>query len=156
MQSPLRYSNFQTLNPLLCFYGTLNPDTMSAKPTIPENYQTIKPYLILKDAAKFIDFAVGVFDATLMVSEKRQDASIMHAEVRIGESTIMLADSSSSFGVCTAGLFVYVENADDTYSKAIHSGAIVIMEPADQPYGRSCGILDPFGNTWWITTHTEK
>lgn len=129
---------------------------MSTKPQIPGNYQTVMPYLILKDAAGFIDFAVRVFDATLILKENREEGSIMHAEIIIGDSTIMLADSTSSFGVCTAGMFIYVENADDAFKKAIHSGASVIMEPDDQPYGRSCGVLDPFGNTWWITTHTEK
>jgi PhnB protein len=119
---------------------------------IPENYQTVMPYLIVKDASKFIDFVQKTFDANLTIKEMRDENVIMHAEIMIGESTIMFADSTEQFGVCPAGLFIYVENADETYSRAINAGASSVMVPDDQPYGRSGGVLDSFGNTWWITS----
>jgi PhnB protein len=125
---------------------------MTKSPKIPENYQTVMPYLIVKDASKFISFTEKVFGASLTYKEMRDENIIMHAEIMIGRSTIMFADSTDQFGVCPAGLFVYVENADETYRKAIEAGATSIMKPSDQPYGRSGGVEDEFGNTWWITS----
>lgn len=118
---------------------------------IPEGYQTVMPYLIIKDAAKFILFTQNVFGATEKIRHMRDENIIMHAEVMIGGSTIMFADATQQFEERTTGLFVYVQDADETYKKALDGGATSIMAPADQPYGRSSGILDPFGNTWWIT-----
>jgi len=77
----------------------------------------------------------------------------MHAEITIGgDSTIMVADATEEFKVSTAGLFIYVENADGTFQKAIDEGASIIREITDEDYGRGGGIKDPFGNVWWITT----
>ncbi len=119
---------------------------------IPENYQTVMPYLIIKNAAAFIDFTKAVFNATELHKTMRDENVIRHGEIKIGESTIMFADSTEQFPVSTAGLFVYVENADEVFKKAIDAKATSIMPVADQSYGRSGGIKDPFGNTWWITT----
>ena len=121
---------------------------------IPEGYQAVMPYLILKDAQKFIDFTEKVFNAVENKSNRhmRDENIIMHSEVTIGGSTIMFADSTAQFRPRTTGLFVYVDKADDTYQRAIDNGAKVVTELSDQPYGRSGGIEDPFGNTWWITS----
>jgi PhnB protein len=119
---------------------------------IPTNYQTVMPYLIIKDAKKFIAFTKKVFDATLAYKTMREENIIMHAEIMIGESTIMFADATEKFKPRPAGLFVYVANADETYMIAIESGATIITELSDQPYGRSGGVTDPFGNSWWITS----
>jgi PhnB protein len=120
---------------------------------IPQGYQRVMPYLILKDAAAFITFAQNVLDATEKMRTTREDGhTIMHAEVQIGESTIMLAEATADFAPQNAGLFVYVANCDAAYKNALNEGATSIMPPADQGYGRSCGVLDPFGNTWWITS----
>jgi len=119
---------------------------------IPENYQTVMPYLIVKNAASFIDFTQKVFDANLNYKAMRDEKTIMHAEIMIGECTIMFADATDKFRERPAGMFVYVENADETFKKAIDAGAKVVMEVADQTYGRSGGVADPFGNTWWITS----
>ena len=131
-------------------FTTLNLRMMK----IPENYQTVMPYLILKQAGKFIDFTQKVFQAVENEKMKsmRDENIIMHSEIMIGSSTIMFADSTEKFEPCTAGLFVYVENADETYKKAIDEGATTVMELSDQDYGRTCGVTDPFGNTWWITS----
>jgi PhnB protein len=128
----------------------MKPMTRDEK--IPTNYQTVMPYLILKNAEKFIDFTKMVFGATETYKVMRDENTIMHGEIMIGESTIMFADSTNEYEPQTAGLFIYVDNADDTYKNAIEAGAIIITELSDQPYGRSGGVKDPFGNTWWITS----
>lgn len=121
---------------------------------VPEGYQTVMPYLIVNGAAKFIEFTKEVFNA--IENEKRRsmrdEKTIMHSEIKIGGSTIMFADSTEAFEPQTAGLFVYVENADETFKKAIDQGATVVMDLSDQDYGRTCGVKDPFGNVWWITS----
>jgi PhnB protein len=119
---------------------------------IAENYQTVMPYLILKDAAKFIVFVEKVFNGTGTYKVMRDENTIMHAELMIGECTIMFADATEKYESRPAGLFIYVDNADQTYQKAIESGAEAITEMADQPYGRSGGVQDPFGNSWWVTS----
>ena len=64
----------------------------------------------------------------------------------------MFADATDEYSKRNAGMFIYVENADETFKKAIDAGATSLMPPDDHPYGRSGGVIDPFGNTWWITT----
>lgn len=119
---------------------------------IPEGYQTVMPYLIVRNASGFFQFTQKVFGATEKYKEMRDEKHIRHAEVKIGDSVIMFADSTEEYQPNTAGMFVYVDNADETYQKALQEGAVSIMEPADQSYGRSCGVEDPYGNTWWITS----
>ncbi len=125
---------------------------------IPEGYQTVMPYLILKDAQKFIEFAQKVFDAKEDKEKKamRDEHTIMHDEIVIGGSTIMFADSTKEFGVRNASFFIYVDNVDETYKKAIDVGATVLREVATQSYGRSGGVKDPFGNDWWITSAPKQ
>lgn len=125
---------------------------MQKNSKIPANYQTVMPYLILRNAEKFIAFTKNVFSATETTKVMKGEGIIMHAEIMIGECTIMLADSTEGYEPQTSGLFVYVNDADSTYKKAIDAGATILSPLADQPYGRSGGIVDPFGNTWWITS----
>ena len=124
---------------------------MAKNPKIPENYQTVMPYLIVKNAAQFISFMQTVFDPTETYKAMRDENTIMHAEIMIGGSTMMFAESTDTYAVSNAGMFIYVEDADATFKKAIDAGATVVNEMADQSYGRSGGVQDPFGNTWWIT-----
>lgn len=120
---------------------------------IPKSHQTIMPYLIVPGAQKFIEFTQKVFNAEETFKRMREDGkTIMHSEIQIGGSTIMFADTTEQFKSSPAGLFIYVGNADETYKKAIDEGASTVMELSDQDYGRTCGVADPFGNTWWITT----
>ncbi|WP_031526252.1 VOC family protein [Dyadobacter crusticola] len=121
---------------------------------IPNGHQTVMPYLMLDKATRFKDFVTWVFDGEVASTHFQEDdpGLIKHAEVRVGESTIMFCDSRAEWPAQPANLFVYVENADDTYQKALESGATSMMEPADQDYGRSCGVTDPCGNVWWITS----
>jgi len=124
---------------------------MSTTLKIPPQYQAVMPYLILKDAAKFISFMKHVFDAEETLREMRDKDTIMHAEITVGGCTIMMADSTPEYGVRNTGLFIYVPDADTTYQKALENGATPIREVADQEYGRSGGFTDPFGNTLWVT-----
>ncbi|MDQ2720572.1 MAG: VOC family protein [Bacteroidota bacterium] len=125
---------------------------MTKNPKIPQNYQTVMPYLIIKDAVKFIEFTEKVFGATLTQKAMRNESVIMHGEIMIGESTIMFADATEDYNTRPVGLFVYVSNADEIHKKALEAGATIISQVADQDYGRSGGVTDPFGNTWWITS----
>ena len=128
---------------------------MTKNSKIPDNYQTVMPYLIVKDAAQFIAFMQNVFDAKETYKSMRDENTIMHAEIMIGGSTIMLADSTEKFSERPAGLFIYVDDADETFKKAIDAGGVTEMEVLDQSYGRSGGVRDPFGNVWWITSVKE-
>lgn len=120
---------------------------------IPQGHQTVMPYLIIENAAGFLEFTKTIFGATERYKTMREDQPvIMHAEVSIGESVIMFAEATDLYKSSPAGLFIYVEDADKSYKDALAAGATSIMEPADQSYGRSCGVTDAFGNQWWITT----
>ncbi len=118
---------------------------------IPEGYQVIMPYLIIENAQAFLHFTQNVFGAEEKHKTMRTETLIMHAEINIGGSCIMFADATEQFKVQTAGLFIYVDDCDIVYQKALDNGASKVMEPADQEYGRSAGVRDPFGNVWWIT-----
>lgn len=119
---------------------------------LPKGYQVVMPYLILKDANDFIAFAKNVFDAEELAIYRNDDGSIMHAEIQIGGSTIMIGESSIQWPVQTAGLYVHVEHVDDNFSRALQNGASVVMPVEDKDYGRTCGVKDTCGNTWWITS----
>ena len=124
---------------------------------IPPSHQNVMVYLILKNALGFANLTKKVFGATLLVSHVRPETDeILHGEVQIGKSTIMFAESSDQFPVQTSHLFVYVDDVDQTYQEVIDFGGIAITKVAEQEYGRSGGVMDPFGNTWWITTMQEK
>lgn len=120
---------------------------------IPDGYQRVMPYLILENADGFMEFAKNIFGATekMKVNREGQDI-IMHAEVMIGDSTIMFANSTDQFPVMNSNMFIYVEDVDITYNEALNAGSSSVMPPAEQEYGRSCGIQDPFGNVWWVTS----
>lgn len=113
------------------------------------------PYLMLNGALNFIEFTKSVFDAELTTNmhKLRDDGkSVMHSEVTIGGSTIMFTDATDQWTEQTANLFVYVDDADKRYKKAIDAGAVSVMDLSNQSYGRTCGVRDPLGNTWWITS----
>ncbi|MGN7784985.1 VOC family protein [Niabella sp. 22666] len=121
---------------------------------IPNGHQPLMPYLILKNADAFIEFTKTVFGAKEIFKSYRDNDNkiIMHAEVQINGCNIMFADMNEFYGVANANLFIYVEDADATVDIALANGATIINELADQDYGRSGGIEDPFGNVWWVTS----
>lgn len=116
---------------------------------ISSNHNRLMPYIIIPNAYGFIDFMKNIFGATEQAIIPRSEGVIMHGELRIGEAVIMFADTTEQIAAKPAGIFIYVENTDDTYKKAIDAGCISLMEPTQQPYGYTCGFHDPFGNDWW-------
>lgn len=121
---------------------------------IPGQYNRLMPYLIIKSTDDFIKFMEKVFDATEQLIVPGKDGTVMHGELRIGDAVIMFAEAGGQFNVMNAGMYLHVEDADITYKKALDAGAITVegQEPSDKDYGRTCGVTDPFGNTWWITS----
>ncbi len=120
--------------------------------TFPSGYQQLMPYLIIPDPGAFIRFAQEVLGAEEKMIMRDDDGTYRHCEMFIGEAVIMFSASMDGFPAQPAGLFVYVADADASYAKALETGATSVMPPGDQPYGRSCGVKDTNGNTWWITT----
>jgi uncharacterized glyoxalase superfamily protein PhnB len=116
---------------------------------IPSHYNRLMPYLIIPNAYKFIDFMKNVFGAVEQAIVPRSEGVIMHGELRIGEAVVMFADITEQFEARPSGIFIYVENTDETYKKAMDAGATSLMKPAQQPYGYTCGFHDSFGNDWW-------
>lgn len=123
-----------------------------ANVSIPQGYQQVMPYLIIKNAKSFFTFIQDVFGATEKMKVMRDENTVMHGELQIGESLVMYADSTDEFKTQNAGLFIYVVDADETYAKAIAEGAASVAAMSDQPYGRTGGVKDPFGNVWWISS----
>jgi len=131
---------------------------------IPDGYHVITPYLIIKGAAAAIDYYKKAFGATELMRMPQPDGRVGHAELKIGDSIVMLADefpemqvlSPVSLGNTPVGLLLYVENADAVFDKAISLGGKVNKPMADQFYGDRNGTLqDPFGHKWTIATHKE-
>ena len=138
--------------------------TASAKP-VPEGFHTVTPAIVVKDAAKAIDFYKKALGAQELVRMPSPDGKIMHAELKIGDSIIFLSDempmpgsvkSPQSLGGSTCTLNVYVPNVDDVFKQAIAAGGKESMPVADQFWGDRYGTLvDPFGYSWGIATHKE-
>ena len=130
--------------------------TMAVKP-IPDGYHSITPYLVVPDAPKTIAFLKQAFGATTLFEPmKRPDGSIGHAELKIGDSPLMLSEASEQCPATQAMIHLYVPDVDATYKKALGAGATSVMEVADQFYGdRSGGVKDPAGNSWYVATHKE-
>lgn len=134
-----------------------------AKP-IPAGYHSITPYLIIKGAADAIEFYKRAFGATESMRMQGQDGKVGHAEIRIGDSVVMLADehpdmgsrSPQSLGGAGVSLVVYVEKVDETFQRAVAAGAKELRPVANQFYGDRSGTLqDPFGHVWTVSTHVE-
>jgi PhnB protein len=123
---------------------------------VPAGYHTLTPYVLVKGGTPFIDFLKKAFNAKEISKAETPDGTIMNAEIKIGDSMLMLADAAREYAPSQASFYLYVENTDLMYKQAIDAGAVSIMEPADQFYGdRNAGVKDPFGNTWWIATRIE-
>ena len=126
---------------------------MAVKP-VPDGYHTVTPYLTVKGANSLIDFIKRVFDGE--ETFRMGGDTVRHAEMRIGDSMLMLSDATPENPPMPAMIHLYVDDADAVYKRAIHAGASSLREPADQFYGdRSAGVKDSFGNQWWINTHIE-
>lgn len=136
---------------------------MAVKP-IPEGYHTLTPYMTVRDAVRAIDFYKQAFGAQERGVMKGPDGKVMHAELKIGDSVIMLADEFPEFGAVapesgastSMGLHIYVTDVDDAFDRAVKAGAKVEMPVSDQFWGDRYGKLrDPFGHKWSIATHVK-
>ena len=128
---------------------------MTVKP-IPAGHHTVTPYLVVQGAAQLIDFMKQAFAAEEIQRMTRPDGSIGHAEVRIGDSMVMLGEAGGEYEPMPAMLHLYVEDADAVYRRALQAGATSVREPVDEFYGdRIGGVKDSSGNQWWIATHIE-
>jgi PhnB protein len=119
---------------------------------IPTEYQTVIPYLIIENAKAFLQFTQDLFGAKIISEHHHEDSSVMHAEIKIGNATIMCGSASAEWQPLNSSLFIYVEDADTAYHKALTLGCTSIMPLSDQEYGRTCGVKDAYGNIWWITS----
>jgi PhnB protein len=131
---------------------------------IPDGYHSVTPYLYIRGAAKAVEFYKKVFGAKEILRMPGPAGQIMHAELKIGDSMIMLSDehpqmgalSPESVGGSPMGLHVYVENVDAVVQKAVEAGAKLDRPVKDQFYGdRSGSLTDPFGHKWYVATHVE-
>jgi uncharacterized glyoxalase superfamily protein PhnB len=119
----------------------------------PPGYSTVSPYLIVAGAAETIAFLEAVLGAVEVRRVARADGLVMHAEVRLGESLIMLADAAKGWPPVPAHVHVYVPDVDAAYRRALDAGATAVQEPgqgADED--RRAGVADPIGTTWWLAT----
>lgn len=129
---------------------------MKVKP-VPEGYHTVTPYLAIHGAAKVIEFLKQAFDAIEIERHSMPDGTIMNAEVKIGDSMVMVGEKPKDQQGFPAMLYLYVEDVDTVFKKAVKAGAKVVREVADQSYGdRSGGVEDSAGNQWWIATRKEN
>jgi len=136
---------------------------MAAKP-VPAGFHTVTPYLAVHDAAAAIDFYQKAFGAKVGVRMDTPNGKIGHAELKIGDSTIMLADempgmstrSPRTLGGASGGVFLYVDDVDSAFRQATSAGAEVVMPLADMFWGDRYGqVKDPFGHVWSMATHKE-
>src|SRR6266550_3700568 len=131
---------------------------------IPDGYHTVTPYLIIKGAAQAIDFYKKAFGATELFRMAQPDGKIGHAEIKIGDSPIMLSDEvpemgylgPQTLGGTPVSILIYVEDVDSVFSQSIAAGAQEQRPVEDKFYGdRGGSLVDPFGHVWHIATHTE-
>jgi uncharacterized glyoxalase superfamily protein PhnB len=127
----------------------------------PFGLNTITPYLTVTDVERLIQFLQDVFDGKLRGDiNYRDNKTVQHAEIKIGHSVIMLAEPTPEYPEIkptTCGMYVYVDDCEKVYEKALKKGGISISEPVDYPHGdRYGGVKDFAGNIWWIVTHKRK
>ena len=125
---------------------------------IPEGYHTITPYFAVRNAAGLIEFLERAFNAEVSERLAAPDGTVMHAQLKIGDSMVMIGHvpKEADYKLMPAMLYMYVEDADAVFKKAVQAGGKVVMEPVDQFYGdRSGAVEDPAGNQWWIATRKE-
>lgn len=130
---------------------------------IPEGYEAVIPYLVVRDGAGAIDFYKKAFGAT-EIMRYEDNGKVGHAELKIGQGVFMLADEYPDMGYTApkagerpaAGMMVYVEDVDSVIERSVSAGATIDRPVEDQFYGdRAGGIVDPFGHRWYLATHVE-
>lgn len=124
---------------------------------IPEGYHTVTPWIISRDTAGLIEFVKAAFSGEELGRVYNDDGSIGHAEVRIGDSVVMMFDAKSDWPDTPGFLRLYVEDADATFQRALQAGAVVVTKLTHLFWGDLVGrVSDPFGNLWWIQQRIEE
>lgn len=124
---------------------------------IPDGYHTLTPYLVVRGAQAAVEFLKKAFGAEMAFEPlQRPDGKILHAEIKIGDSRVMIAEESAQHQAMTSMLYVYVPDVDATYQRALAAGGTSVAEPKNQFFGdRTGSIRDPSGNRWEISTRKE-
>ena len=116
-----------------------------------DTYRTVTPYLIVADADAELAFLKSAFGAVERLCHRNDNNAVMHAEITIGDSLVMLGQAGGPWTPKHAALYLWVADVDATYARALEQGATSESAPEDKPYGhRNAGVLDPGGVTWWI------
>lgn len=116
-----------------------------------DTYRTVTPYLVVADADGEIRFLEAAFGATVTLNQRHADGRVMHAELLLGNSQVMLGQASDQWRPRNAAFYLWVEDCDATYQRALEAGAVSESAPEDKPYGhRNAGVIDRNGITWWI------
>jgi PhnB protein len=122
------------------------PDTLNT-------YRTLTPYLVVPDADVEMRFLKAAFGAIETLCHRNPDGKVMHAELTVGDSLVMIGQSSGEWKPLTAALYLWVTDVDGTYARALEAGATSQSAPEDKPYGhRNAGVVDRNGITWWIAS----
>ena len=135
---------------------------MTEEKTASQGYHTFQAHLIARNCAAAIDFYKRALGATERMRMQREDGRVGHAELQLGDCVILMADehpeigaySPEHYGGSPVSFYVYVDNCDAAYKKAVDAGGKSEREPTDMPYGdRVAGIVDPFGYRWYLAHH---
>ena len=123
-------------------------------PWKPEGYPAVSPYLVVAGAQDVIEFVQDVLGATELRRYDTPDGQVMHAELRIGDSVVMIGDAGTEWPAIPTFLHVYVADVDSVYQRALSAGGRSVQEPSHKEGDpdRRGGVMDPGGNTWWIST----
>ena len=120
------------------------PDTI-------DTYRTLTPYLVVSDADAEMSFLKTAFGATEVSCQRNPDRTVMHAELKVGDSLVMLGQARGEWKALPAALYLWVPDVDAVYARALEAGATSQSAPEDKPYGhRNAGVVDRNGVTWWI------
>ena len=124
----------------------------------PDGYSSVSPYLVVPGAQRVIDFLQRTFEVTALRRFDLPDGSIMHAELRIDDTVVMIADGGGQWPPFPSWLHVYVSDVDATYRRAMAAGGTSVQPPEQKPGDpdRRGGVMDPGGNTWWIATQVGE
>jgi PhnB protein len=129
----------------------------SPTPGVPEGHHTVCPYLIVPEADRILDFMKAAFGATERELHRTPEGRVVHAEVQIGDSVVMLGQGTDEWGGFKAMIHLYVPDVDAVFRRAVDAGGRVVREVSTQDYGdRTGGVEDPAGNQWWIATRVAE
>lgn len=123
---------------------------------VPDGFRTVTPFLVVNDGARIIEFLQAAFGAVVRDRMDMPDGSLAHAELKIGDSMIMMGQGNSQWPPMPCMIYLYLPDCDAAYRSAIATGGESLQEPANQFYGdRNARVKDPSGNQWLIGTHIE-